>query len=189
MNNWLFEGLEPGAYQFIMADPAWDFRHYSTKGRKKSAHHHYSCMSLDDIKALPVAALAAPDAICMLWVTNPMLPVGFEVLEAWGFTFKTAGHWVKRTKHGKLGFGTGYILRNAGEPFLIGTRGKPKTVRSVRGVFEGVVRAHSQKPEEAFRWAEELMPGARRVELFSRRTRPNWDVWGDEVGKLDEVAA
>ena len=74
----------------------------------------------------------------------------------------------------KLAFGTGYRLRCAGEPFLIATRGKPKTSRRVRNVIEGPRRQHSRKPEEAFAAAEAMMPDARRIEVFSRQPRPGW---------------
>ena len=70
------------------------------------------------------------------------------------FEFKTAGQWSKKTKHNKQAFGTGYILRCAGEPFLIGTRGKIKTTRSTRSVIEGPIREHSRKPDEVFTAAE-----------------------------------
>lgn len=171
-----------GGFDLIMADPPWSFQTRSAKGTTaKGAGGQYRCMSLEEIKAMPVAdALAAENALLWLWATNPMLPQAFEVLAAWGFTFKTSGHWVKRTKHGKLAFGTGYVLRCAGEPFLIGTRGIVKTARNVRSVIEGPIREHSRKPDEAFREAERLMPDARRLELFSRQHRPNWSVWGDQ---------
>lgn len=176
-----FDGIT-GPFDLIMADPPWSFATYSKKGiTAKGAGGQYATMGLDAIKALPVADLAAPDCLLWLWATNPMLPQAIGVLEAWGFTFKTAGHWAKRTRHGKLAFGTGYLLRCAGEPFLIGTRGAPKTARNVRSVIEGPVRQHSRKPEEAFAAAEQLIPGAHRLELFSRQTRPGWAVWGDQV--------
>ncbi|MEO0870444.1 MAG: MT-A70 family methyltransferase [Pseudomonadota bacterium] len=124
-----------------------------------------------------------------LWATNPMLPDAFEVLSAWGFKFKTAGTWVKTTKTGKLAFGTGYVLRSANEPFLIGTIGKPTTARNVRSAIMAPVREHSRKPNRAFTEAERLMPTARRLELFSRETRPGWDTWGHEAGKFDQEAA
>lgn len=181
--------LPTGPFDLIVMDPPWRFATRSAKGiTAKGAGGQYGTMSLDAIKAMPVAALAAPDAILWLWATNPMLPQAFEVMAAWGFTFKTAGHWSKKTKHGKQAFGTGYLLRCAGEPFLIGTRGKPKTARNVRSVIEGPVREHSRKPDEAFAAAEAMMPGARRVELFSRQARPGWTTWGDEVGKFEVTA-
>lgn len=171
-------------FDLIMADPPWAFRTRSLKGEGRSAQGHYACMSLPDIARLPVASLGAKDCLLWLWATNPMLPQAIDVLTCWGFQFKTAGHWAKRTKHGKLGFGTGYILRCAGEPFLIGTRGRPKTSRNVRSLIEGLVREHSRKPEEAFAAAEKLMPDAARLELFSRAPRAGWATWGDEADKF-----
>tara|TARA_R110002126_G_scaffold290704_4_gene448325 strand:+ start:22165 stop:22746 length:582 start_codon:yes stop_codon:yes gene_type:complete len=176
-------------YNLIMADNPWRFNLRSAKGEGKSAQAQYDCQSLDWIKALNVIDLAAPDCLLWLWATNPMLDQAFEVMNAWGFKFKTAGHWSKKTKHGKQAFGGGYILRCAGEPFLIGTIGNPKTTKSVRSVIEGPVRDHSRKPEEAFEAAERLMPDAWRCELFSRQRRKGWDVMGNEIGKFDGVEA
>ena len=173
-----------GGFGLIMADPPWRFRNWSAKGEAKNAVAKYACMTLPQIEALPVADLAAKDCLLWLWATNPMLPQALGVMAAWGFTFKTAGHWVKRTRHGKLAFGTGYVLRCAGEPFLIGTRGKPKTTRAVRSIVEGPIREHSRKPDEAFAAAEAMMPDARRIELFSRQPRDGWTVWGDETARF-----
>lgn len=176
-----------GGFGLIMADPPWSFTHRSARGTTtKSAGGQYDCMDLAEIARLPVAPLAAPDCLLWLWATNPMLPQALTLLEAWGFTYKTAGHWAKTTRHGRQAFGTGYILRCAGEPFLIGTRGRPRTSRSVRSVIMGPVREHSRKPEEAYAAAEALMPGAQRLDLFSRATRPGWTSWGDEAGKFDK---
>lgn len=173
-------------YGLIMADPPWSFKTFSKKGHTaKGAHGQYSCMNLGDIKQMPVSEYADKDSILWLWATNPMLPQALEVMEAWGFTFKTAGHWSKKTKHGKQAFGTGYLLRCAGEPFLIGTIGKPKTARNVRSVIEGKIREHSRKPEEAYLAAENLITGTPKLDLFSRQSRDGWDNWGDEASKFN----
>lgn len=189
-----------GKFDFIMADPPWSFATRSFKGiTSKSAAGHYRTMPLDQICELPVRSLAAKDCLLWMWSTNPHLPEALRVMAAWGFTFKTAGTWVKRTQHGKLAFGTGYTLRSANEPFLIGSRGRPTTTRRVRSAvesgdtepltlssitIESVSREHSRKPDEAFIAAETLMPGARRLELFSRQTRLGWVSWGDETEKF-----
>ena len=179
--------LPAKTYELIMADPPWTFKTRSSKGvTEKGAGCQYDLMTQSDIEQMPVADIAAKDCVLWLWATNPMLPQAFSVMEAWGFQFKTAGHWVKRTKHGKLAFGTGFILRCAGEPFLIGTRGKPKTTRVVRSVVEGPIREHSRKPDEAFVEAERLMPEAKRIELFSRQARDGWDVWGNQSDKWNK---
>lgn len=186
--TWPFETLTPLAYDLVMVDPPWQYQNYSKKGEHKGAAAQYDCMSLDEVKALPIGQLARPDSLLMLWATNPLLDRAFDVMSAWGFRFKSAGHWVKKTKHGKLAFGTGYLVRAAGEPFLLGTIGAPVVTRSCRSVIEGAVREHSRKPDEAYGWAERLMPGARRADVFSRQRRPGWDCWGNEVDKFAEAA-
>lgn len=179
----------PFSFDLIMADPPWAYENWSAKGEHKNASAKYDCMPLADIKALPVGELAAPDCVLWLWATNPLLKQGIETLEAWGFEFKTAGHWSKKTVHGNQAFGTGYILRCCGEPFLIGTVGKPKVARNVRSVIEGLAREHSRKPDEAFLAAENLIPNARRLELFSRQPRVGWQTWGNQTDFFGEVAA
>lgn len=175
-------------YGLIVADPPWSFVNWSEAGEEKNASAKYYCQSLDWVKSLRVGDLAAKDCVLWLWATNPLLPQAFEVLSAWGFEFKTAGHWSKKTKHGKQAFGTGYILRCAGEPFLIGTMGSPWTAKNVRSVIEGPVREHSRKPDEAFDAAEKLCGDVPRCELFSRQERPGWDVMGNEVSKFLQAA-
>ena len=186
MAEWIFDPYPPLSYDLIVSDPPWRFSLMSGKGIKKSPQAHYSTMTLDELKAMPVSHLARGDAALVLWATNPMLDVAIDVMGAWGFKFKTAGHWSKRTKKGKQAFGTGYILRCAGEPFLIGSVGAPHfESKSIRSVIEGVVREHSRKPDEFYREMEKLMPSARKIDLFARQSRPGWDTWGLEATKFD----
>jgi N6-adenosine-specific RNA methylase IME4 len=184
-----FKGMKAGAYSMIMSDPAWKFATYSDKGKEqKSAELHYDTMTLDDIKALPVADLAAKDCFLWLWATRPMYRQAEDVMEAWGFQYVTQGHWAKTTKDGKgLAFGTGYVLRDCGEPYIIAKRGKPKVYsRSVRSVILAPRREHSRKPDEAYRDAEALSgPHALRADLFSRESRTGWDSWGNESTRFD----
>lgn len=202
-----FIALRPaGGFGLIMADPPWSFDNFSAKGEAKNPKAHYACTPTDWIKGLPVAMLAAKDCLLWLWATNPMLPQAFEVLGSWGFTFATAGTWVKRTTHGKDAFGTGYVLRSSNEPFLIGKIGAPKTTRATRSTLatytsprwveperdwpsvgitiEAPVREHSRKPDAAFEACEQLMPDAAKIELFSRAPRPGWSGWGNEATKF-----
>lgn len=195
-----------GGFGLIMADPPWSYAMRSDKGYAKAPEGQYRTMPIAEIKALPVEALAAPDCLLWLWAVNPQLPQALDVMASWGFTFKTAGTWLKRGSQGGVAFGTGYILRSSNEPFLLGTRGSPKTTRATRSsvvtyagrdaerwsedwptgtvTIEAIAREHSRKPDEAFRACEELMPDARRLELFSRTDRLGWTAWGDEAGKF-----
>ncbi len=83
-------------YSVIYADPPWTFSTYSDKGKGRSPEAHYDCMSLEEVKSLPVSQYAADDCVLFMWVTDPMLDKGFEVIQSWGFTYKTVGfYWVK----------------------------------------------------------------------------------------------
>lgn len=185
MPAWPWGAVAPMSADLIMADPPWRFELFSAKGEGKSAQAHYRTMTTRDIERMPVWELAAPDCLLWLWCTWPMLPEALGVLRAWQFGYVTGGAWHKTTRRGRTAFGTGYRLRSACEPFLIGIRGEPHTTRSVRNLVEGEAREHSRKPEAAYAAAEALMPGARRLELFSRTDRPGWQAWGDETGKFD----
>lgn len=185
--DWPFGDLQPMAYQLIMADPPWRFDLWSAAGEEKSPQAQYATMDLADIEALPVGTLAAPDCLLWLWATFPLLPQAMGVMQAWGFRYVTGGCWAKETVTGKRAFGTGYVLRSACEPFLIGKTGEPKTTRSVRNVVDGPVREHSRKPDQAYAAAESLMPDARRADVFARQRRPGWDGFGRELGKFDEA--
>lgn len=205
LTTWPFDDMPMFGFDFIMADPNWRFETWSDAGKAaKSPENHYDTMSIDEIAALPVGQLAGRDCVLWLWGTHPMVldsmgdavrglapdasysPVG-HVIRSWGFRYVTSGVWVKRTRNGQLGFGTGYRLRSASEPFFIATNGSPETARTVRTVIEGPVRQHSRKPREAYIEAERMMPNARRADLFSREDRKGWTAWGHEVGKLNGV--
>jgi len=46
-----------------------------------AAEHHYPTMGIDDLCALPVAELAAPDSALFLWATFPQLPEALRLKE------------------------------------------------------------------------------------------------------------
>src|SRR6476659_2406613 len=85
-----------GDYRVVYADPPWTFATWSDRGKGRSAEAHYDCLSLDGIKAMPVANWMAEDAVLLLWATDPLLPRALEVMDAWGFAYKTVGfYWAK----------------------------------------------------------------------------------------------
>lgn len=172
-------------YQCIIADPPWMFKTYSDKGLKKSPQMHYACETMEALKALPVAELAAPNCALILWSISPMMPQALEVLRAWGFDFKTKGTWAKETRDQQgLAMGTGHILRGASEDWLIATRGHPKPLsKSVRNLFYEARREHSRKPEQIYQIAKQLYAGP-HLDLFAREYRDGWDGWGNEYGLL-----
>ncbi|MFW3578367.1 MT-A70 family methyltransferase [Vagococcus fluvialis] len=161
----------PTKYKTILADPPWDV---AQKG-KRGAINHYNLMTLDKIKAMPVADLVEEDAHCWLWVTNATLESGFDVLRAWGFEPRSIFTWVKP----RLGLGN--YLRNCTEHLLLGTRGKaPIQFKGQMNWGFLPLQDHSHKPEEVYDIIERCSEG-KYLELFARRPRNNWDVWGNEI--------
>lgn len=178
--------IEGGPFGLLMADPPWKFANFSKKGEGKNAVQKYACMTLDEIKALDVAGIADKNCLLWLWATSPMLLQALEVVNAWGFTYKTHGSWVKTTKAGVPTMGTGYVLRGAHEPFIIAARGKPKIhSRSIRSVIMAQRREHSRKPDQAYLAAAALAGDVAKADLFSRQSRENWSSWGNETGLFD----
>lgn len=177
-------------YNIIYADPPWTFKTYSAKGKeKKSAECHYPCMKKIDIQQLPIANICAKDCVLFLWVTFPCLKEGLELIEKWGFTYKTCGFtWVKKCKKADRWFwGLGYWTRSNAELCLIATKGSPKRVsKSVHQVCDARIMEHSRKPDEIRDKIVELCGDVPRIELFARRHSSGWDCWGNEVDRRDE---
>ena len=184
--TWEFGSLPRGSFRVILCDPPWRFSLYSAKGERKSPQAHYDCMPLAEIQALPVLDLAHPEGCALvMWATAPMLTQAIQTMAAWGFTYKTMGVWGKQSSTGNaLAFGAGYIFRSAAEPYLVGSRGKPRQlVRNVRNLIMAPVREHSRKPDEMRANIEKLWHGP-YLELFAREAAPGWDRWGREMDKF-----
>ena len=169
-------------YGAIMADPPWNFKTWSKKGQGRSASRHYHITPFADL-CVPDDVRLADDCVLFLWVTDPTLPLGLQLMGDWGFTYKTVAFtWVKTTKDGSRWLiGCGYWTRANPEMCLLGTRGKPKRIsRSVPQLLISPRREHSRKPDEVYGRIEALVPGP-YVELFARHRWPGWDAWGDEL--------
>lgn len=184
LSTWPFGSLRPLSYSLLVIDCPWDFENYSAKGTKKGADPHYDVMSLDAIKALPVARLAQGDCLLLAWATGAMLPKCIDTVKAWGFEYKTELIWRKLWPSGKPRMGTGYRARSFHEPVILATLGRPKH-KPLRSLFDGTSREHSRKPDEFFAMVEQCCPNLMsRAELFSRENRPGWESWGDQQDRF-----
>lgn len=198
-----------GKYGAILADPPWTFQAWYAGGwrtREDGTRYHsaaspraarYDTMSTEDIAAMPVGEIAADDCVLFLWGCWPMLPQALQVIEGWGFNYKSCGFvWTKANVRQIDMFRDdadpdmllGYWTRANTEFCLIGTRGKPK--RQAADVRQAIIaprREHSRKPDGIHERIERLVAGP-YLELFARQQRPGWDVWGNETTKFGSVA-
>lgn len=174
-------------YNIIYADPPWSYRRGGeTKGSRGSAKKHYKTMTTEDICALPVRELRAEWAVCLMWATFPNLPEAFKVMEAWGFTYKTAAFvWVKKNrKNGGNFWGMGAYTRANAEVCLLGISPGTKGIvrnHSVHQIVEAPYQGHSRKPVEIRERIVQLLGNVPRIELFARERAEGWDAWGNEV--------
>lgn len=170
----------------VLADPPWQFTNRTGKVAPEHRRlNRYGTMTLEEIKSLPVASLAADPAHLYLWVPNALLPEGLAVMASWGFAYKSNIVWHKLRKDGGSdGRGVGFYFRNVTELLLFGTRGKnARTLQPGRTQVNYVgtrKREHSRKPDEQYPLIEACSPGP-RIELFSRGVRNGWTVWGNQA--------
>lgn len=159
-------------YHTILADPPWKKNQTGVRG----AANHYDLMSLERIKAMPVADLAADNSHLYMWCPNGLLEDALEVIKAWGFTYRSMLVWIKPR------LGLGVYIRNAHETLLFATHGKcpVKFKAQPSWLFAPFLPPHSHKPEEQFAVIQRLSDGP-YLELFARRRTPGWDVWGNEI--------
>lgn len=200
----LFRRASLKRYGVVLADPPWQFTSRAKKGENKivpaRGAQPYKTMSLDELKALDVEAVAAKDCMLIMWVVEAHVPEALELGKAWGFTYKTSAFtWRKIVRVGTNGvrtaplepeersarMGMGYWTRKQTERCLLFTRGRPKRLDAgVPEIIDAEIREHSRKPDEIYGLIERLVGGP-YLELFSRTARPGWTAWGDETGKFD----
>lgn len=178
-------------YNVIYAEPPWSYDNksvvFAEDGVNRAVVDQYDLMTLEDIKNMPVKSLAERDAVCFMWVVNPMLQEGLDVLKAWGFKYKTLLTWKKNT-------GTGYWFRGVTEHVLFGVRGDVSAFRSGKPNFHDCKSGkHSQKPHHFRQLIAEVVlasfPEPKKLELFARSREgffpdyeyEGWDVYGNQV--------
>jgi len=164
-------------YGVIVADPPWDHQNQ----QNAAARNHYPTLPDTAIYTLPVPLMALPDCVLFIWGTWAKQPVVARTMKEWGFEHKTGFPWVKVNKSGGLSYGTGYWFRGCTEYVLVGCRGDvspPEELANYAGLLAPNLY-HSRKPRSVHELAETL-PGP-YLELFGRRDRMGWDVFGSKV--------
>lgn len=163
-------------YQVIYADPPW--RYNFSKDNKDKIEEHYPTMGLEEIKKISVNIIADDNCVLFLWATAPKLKEALEVMDSWGFEYKTNAVWDKQW------IGMGYWFRGNHELLLVGTKGKfspPNQKELVDSVFRIRRREHSRKPDKIRTLIWNWFRDFDKIELFARQKIEGWDCWGNEV--------
>lgn len=140
----------------------------------------YRTMPLTDIEAFPMGDYATSGAHIYTWATNKTLHDVFHVLEGWGVSPHLT---LVMAKKSGIAPAMGYVF--ATEFCILGFFGRPMLPFTDTGALNWLVTnplrgTHSRKPDAFYDLVERMSPGP-YIDLFARRQRPGWDVWGDEV--------
>ncbi len=162
-------------YDVIYADPPWKYqRNWITLTRP--IENHYPTMFLEDIKKLKIPA--KKNAILYLWTTAPKIQEALEVMNSWGFEYKSQLIW------NKMKLGLGHWFRINHELLLVGVKGTfptpPPSLR-IQSIYNEKKGKHSKKPNYIRSLIKKWYPEADRLEMFARQKFKGWDVWGNEV--------
>ena len=167
-------------YQIIVVDPPWPVKKLTHKARPKQTTMDYQTMSVEQIKSLPVSKLADESCWLFLWTTQKFLFDTKSILEQWGFNHLLTMVWEKT--YGRSAGMPLFGFRWNGEFVLVGYKQKP-TLWPKRSLIPAVFAAenirHSQKPDRFYEMIGPL--GENRIDIFARKEREGWDVWGNEV--------
>jgi N6-adenosine-specific RNA methylase IME4 len=177
-DNLEIQEVKPGEkkYRIIYADPPWKYGN-AMPDYVTEPQDYYSLMATADICAMPIKEIAEDNAVLFMWTTSPHLPEAFEVIEAWGFTYKTTFIWDK-IKHNM-----GHYNSVRHEILLVCTRGA--CTPDVKKLFDSVVSIerteHSKKPEFFREIIETIYTHGNKIELFARQSPAGWDVFGNQI--------
>ena len=189
--------VKGGPFRCIVADPPWKYgkwgafgggdKNTQPPGRGFTTNNPlpYPAMTVQEITELPVDGCSADDCDLYLWTTQKYLPDAFSVMQAWGFKYCQALTWCKAPR----GLGQGGLFCPTTEFVLLGRKGRmPKGKRRQDSTWWQVKRpaAHSTKPE-FFQDVIETVSDCPRLEMFARRQREGWTVWGNEVEEPDHA--
>jgi len=170
----------PKRFSVLYADPPWDYNDRTFLNGKcnetGAASDHYQTMSPQDLMDMHVAKIADKNSILYMWTTGPQLQISMDVLQAWGFRYKTIAFvWEK------VRCNPGHYTMSSVEICLVATRGsipKPRGTRNERQFHQKLRTQHSAKPDHFRKCIERMHPKNTKLEMFARQASPGWYVWG-----------
>ena len=167
-----------GECNVIYADPPWQYDFCVDSADK--IENKYPTTPTEELKELQIPA--SNNSVLYMWATAPKLKEALELMEAWGFEYKSSAIWDKET------IGMGYWFRGQHEILLVGTKGQfspPPVEQRVSSVYREKKGKHSKKPEHYYDLIESFFPNQKYLELFARNTRKGWTSFGNETTKND----
>ena len=169
-------------YSIIYADPPWTYDDKALSGNR-GAGCKYDLMTIDELKKLPINQIANDNCVLAMWCTWPQISEGLDLINVWGFEYKTKLFtWVKTNSNGTIFMGMGRHTRSNDEFILLGTKGKgiSRLDAGIKSIILSQYTSHSEKPNIFRSKIVQLYGDLPRIELFARTKVHGWDVWGND---------
>lgn len=184
-----FNNFPIDIYDIIVIDPPWTYGKFQNSSflhkKREKKLWPYSTMNIDDIKSLPIKSISHENSFLFLWTTQKYIFQCLDIIKEWGFNYELSMVWKKT-----FGISNGVPLKGFkfNCEFIIvcsKTKIKPlcqKGIKLIPACFDAPNIGHSVKPDIFYKMIEHL--GEKRIDLFARKPREGWQVWGDEVCNL-----
>ena len=167
-------------YDIIVVDPPWEMKKIERNCRPNQTGFDYSTLTARQIARMKISSIAAENSSLFLWTTQKYLPLAFGIIASWGFRYHLCLTWDKGNGMCMAGF------HRRTEFALFGYRGNLEMFprrKAIPAVFTAKSPFHSAKPDEFYDLVTPM--GASRIDIFARKERPGWDVWGNEVNGVN----
>ncbi len=173
-------------FDIVYIDPPWDYKGQKQHagagaGNTGGAITHYPTVTLPRMKEFPIAGLMAPSSLLFMWVTNPHLAQGIDLIRSWGLQYATVAFvWDKQRVN------PGFYTMSQCELCLVAKKGKIPTPRGARNIRQFVSEKrgrHSAKPSQVRERITKMFPSQRKLEIFARHSESGWSSWGFESGE------
>ena len=175
-------------FKVLVVDPPWNQGKtgYRSNRPNQTKTLDYPTLLLEEIQQLPINEWADDTSFIFLWVTNskdkktkvPIIKMGFDLLDHWGFTYYTTITWDKKT--GPCPFSPFQVST---EHILFGYKGKVQfnkdSMGKMKTCFTETTSAHSVKPNSFYENIDRYLDG-KKLDVFARQTRPGFYGWGNE---------
>jgi len=164
--------LPDGKYDLVVIDPPWKYdAEYDSNDRRVSSP--YPELDISELKKIDCFA---DDCVLWLWTTHKFIWTARQLLGKWGFKYKAILVWDKEK------MGMGHWLRCQSEFCLLGIKGKPEwELYDERDIIRSARNNHSEKPDEFYKMIEKMCPAQKKIDIFARKKREGWEVFGDEL--------
>jgi len=164
-------------YETIVIDPPWPMKRIFMEERNTEPGFDYPTMDLIEIGDFPIELFMSEDCGLFMWTTQRFLPAAIDMIKKWGFNYVFTMVWHKAGGFQPIG-----LPQYNCEFVVYGRKGKVE-FNETKSFFlcnKWDRGKHSEKPQEFYDLIKRVTAPP-RIDIFARKERDGFHVWGNEV--------